>query len=130
MISPLWLPKEKVGALRAKDLEPYLLAHGWLQDASKSSADVGVFCFPSEPDATVSLPRRRDFGDYVFRMADVVVMLAAVEQRPAGEVLNDLLALRTDARETTNGPPRALDTASDRQVKDRTAGGTDGRGGA
>ena len=130
MISPLWLPKDKVGALRADDVEPYLITHGWLQDAAKSSADVGMFCLPSERDATVSLPRRRDFGDYVFRMADVVVMLAAAEQRPVWEVLNDLLALRTDARGTSNGPQRTLDTASDRHTKDQMAGGTDGHGGA
>src|SRR5438552_8976744 len=129
MISPLWLPKDKVGALRADDVEPYLITHGWLQDSSKSSADVGVFYFPSEPDATVFLPRRRDFGDYVFRMADVVVMVAVVEQRPVWEVLSDLSTIRTGARGTSNGPQRGPDTASDRQGKEITAGGADGHGG-
>jgi len=72
LISPLGCRRTKWG-LAADDVEPYPVTHGWLQDSSKSSADVGSSFPPAGCDG-VHAPAPR-FGDYVFgwRMSFVMV---------------------------------------------------------
>ncbi len=86
----LKLPKDQLSALRFEDVQLHLASRGWQHDAEASREGVGVYRFPTEPDAEVLLPLRRDWPDYPSRLADAVTTLAAVEQRPVWEVLNDL----------------------------------------
>ena len=67
--------------------------------------------FPGQPDAEVLLPLRRDWPDYSRRMADAVLTLAAVEQRPYEEVLQDLSSVSGDVlRVCVQTPDAALGT--------------------
>jgi hypothetical protein len=84
------LPLDQIAALRADDVQLYLASHGWKRDDASSTSLGSVFHFPALPDAEALLPNRRDLADYVDRMADIVEMLAAVEERPVWQVLSDL----------------------------------------
>jgi hypothetical protein len=86
----LKLPRDQMAALRFEDVQLYLLSRHWQIDAAASANGASVYRFPGEPDAEILLPMRRDWADYPQRMGDVVLTLAAVEQRPVWEVINDL----------------------------------------
>jgi hypothetical protein len=90
MIDILHLPPDQLASLRAEDVQLYLVGHGWKRDDASSDSQGSVYRFPAIRDAEALLPGRRDLADYVERMADVVQMLAAVEERNALEVLADL----------------------------------------
>ena len=89
-MTPLKLPRDRVAALRAEDLRHHLHDRGWQPDPGASSELVTVYRFPAEPDAEILVPKRRDIGDYVLRMADAASTLAAVERRSIWEVMADL----------------------------------------
>jgi hypothetical protein len=104
------LPSDQLGALRAEDVQLYLVSHGWKRDDASSTPKANVYRFPALRDAEALLPGRRDLADYVERMADIVQMLAAVEQRKASQVLADLssppadvLRFQVSAPDTTLG---------------------------
>ena len=106
----LKIPKEQLAALRPGDVQSYLLSRGWLADREASPPRGTLFRHPSIPDAEALLPLDRDLGDYVYRMADIVLVVAAVENRSVWEVLNDLsgppsdvLRLRVVASDATLG---------------------------
>jgi hypothetical protein len=112
MTPALQLPKERVALLDAADLEAYLLAHDWEEDATSSSAQVGTFRYRPSPEITVRLPRDRAFLDYALRVGDVLLTLAVVERRKAWEVLEDLSTLRqgssrNGARTSESDMPKA-----------------------
>src|SRR5271166_1217835 len=86
----LKIPKEQLAALRPGDVQSYLLSRGWLADREASPPRGTLFRHPSIPDVEALLPLDRDLGDYVYRMADIVLVVAAVENRSVWEVLNDL----------------------------------------
>ena len=88
----LKLPKDQMAGLRFEDVQLYLRSRAWQPDAQASTDGIGVYRLPKEPAAELLLPLRRDWADYAQRMGDVVWTLAAVEQRPVWEVLNDLSA--------------------------------------
>ncbi len=90
MKSPVKLPRDQVEALRPGDVKLYLSSRGWASQPSFQSRDALVFRHSSFPGTEILLPIRRELGDFVLRMADVVTTLAAVEHRSAWEVLNDL----------------------------------------
>jgi len=90
MNNGLQLPKHQIDAVRPEDLQQYLQGHGWVVSPEASSVDVAVLHHPAQPEAEVLLPRRREFGDYALRVADVIRTVAAVEQRAIGEVLRDV----------------------------------------
>ena len=90
MIDVLHLPSDQLAALRAEDVQLYLVSHGWKRDDASSNPQGNVYRYPTIRDAEALLPGRRDLADYVERMADVVQMLAAVEERKALQVLADL----------------------------------------
>jgi hypothetical protein len=107
---PLQLSHRQLAALRFEDVRSYLVGRGWKFDGAESPPDGGLYRFPGEADAEVLLPLRRDWPDYSHRMADVVLTLAAVEQRPYEEVLRDLasppgdvLRLRVQAPDASLG---------------------------
>lgn len=91
MSHELGLPNEQMAALRLDDVQLYLSSRGWKTEASASSSKAVAYVFPSESDAEIFLPRDRDLADFVQRVADVVQMLAAVEERSPWAILNDLL---------------------------------------
>src|SRR5271157_6669709 len=106
----LKIPKDQLAALRPGDVQSYLLSRGWLPDREASPPRGILFRHPSIPDAEALLPLDRDLGDYVLRMADIVLVVAAVENRSVWQVLNDLsgppsdvLRLRVVASDATLG---------------------------
>lgn len=90
MITIAQLPSDQVAALRADDVQLYLASHGWKRDETASTSKGSVFVFPGLADAEAILPNRRDIADYVERMADIVHVVGAVEQRVPSQVLADL----------------------------------------
>lgn len=80
------LPPDRLAAFSPDFLETYLLSHGWVIDPAASSDDRGFYLYPSEPDAEAIVPRWRSFADYSARIADVLLMIAAVEQRYVWEI--------------------------------------------
>ncbi len=104
------LPRDQVGSLRPRDVQYYLLSRGWIPDGDGISNDAAIYHHPTMADVEVLLPLRRDLGDSMLRMAEVVETLAIVEARPILEILNDLsappsdvLRLRVTASEATLG---------------------------
>ena len=89
-MNTLKLPRDRVAALRAEDLQHHLQSRGWQPDPDASSDLATVYRLPTEPDAEILVPKRRDIGDYVLRMADAASTLAVVEQRSIWEVMADL----------------------------------------
>jgi hypothetical protein len=96
MSSLMQLPSSQVAALRAEDVQLYLASHGWQRDAGLSTDRGNVFRYPNIDDAEALLPTHRDVADYTERMADIVQMLAAVEQRNVWQVLADISAPPAD----------------------------------
>ena len=90
MKSPLKLPRDQVEALRPGDVRLYLTSRGWVPRRNGVTDKAMEFWHPSFPGAELLLPLKREVGDFVLRMADVVVSLATIEQRPAREVLKDV----------------------------------------
>lgn len=110
MSMPIQLSAHQLASLRFEDVRSYLIGHGWKLDVAESPPDGGLYRFPGEADAEVLLPLRRDWSDYSHRMADIVVTLAVVEERPCDEVLRDLsgppgdvLRLRVQAPDASLG---------------------------
>jgi hypothetical protein len=110
MTPTLKLPRDQIAAIRPRDVQLYLVSRGWVADPAESTLDAPLFRHPAKGDAEVLLPLRRDFGDYVPRMAEVVMSLAIAERRSPFEVLNDLsgppsdvLRLRVSAPDATLG---------------------------
>lgn len=95
-MNTLKLPRDRVAALRAEDLQHHLQSRGWQPDLDASTELATVYRLPTEPDAEILVPNRRDIGDYVLRMADAASTLAVVEQRSIWEVLADLGSKPTD----------------------------------
>jgi hypothetical protein len=85
-------------ALKPLEVASYLRVRGWRQEAE--IGDKGsIWVFPASGDgdeADITLPLRRDLGDFALRMGDVLRTLAAVEQRPETEVLHDLMTTSSD----------------------------------
>jgi hypothetical protein len=90
MTAIVQLPPDQVAALRFEDVRLYLASRHWQLDPDASAPGAGVYRFASEAAAEVLLPLRRDWSDYSRRMAEAIQTIAAVEQRPASEVLHDL----------------------------------------
>jgi hypothetical protein len=76
--------------LRPGDVRLYLSTRGWIPKRNGAADKAIEFRHPSFPGAELLLPLKREIGDFVLRMADIVVGLATIEQRPAWEILNDL----------------------------------------
>lgn len=81
------ISREEAESLRVEDVRAYLLSHGWERDDAASGANAGIF---RKEDCEVLLPLRRELGDYAQRMADVLLALAATENRQPRQVLADL----------------------------------------
>ena len=109
MRSAFKMPRDQIEALRPGDVRLYLLSRGWVP-IDEGSAKATEFRHPSFHGAELVLPLKKEVGDFVLRMADVVSGLAAIERRSAGEIINDLsgpsadvFRLRVFAPDTTLG---------------------------
>ncbi len=89
--SPL-LPKDVLLALRPDDISLYLTGRGWVSKPYGSARQALQFRTSSMRGVDLLVPLTRDLGDYAQRMADLIVALATIEQRPVWEILNDLSA--------------------------------------
>jgi hypothetical protein len=90
------LSKIDAAALRPAEVQLYLAGRGWKSEPYGAQGKGLLFHLPSMPEAELLLPLKRDLSDYAIRMEDLVVTLAAVEQRPVAEVLNDLSGPKGD----------------------------------
>ena len=85
-------------AIKPLEVASYLRVRGWRQEAE--IGDKGsIWVLPASGDrdeADITLPLRRDLGDFALRMGDVLRTLAVVEQRPETEVLHDLMTTSSD----------------------------------
>ena len=63
MTSALKLPKDQVGALRISDVQLHLMSRGWVADAGASPRNATVYRYPSERDAEILLPLRRELAE-------------------------------------------------------------------
>lgn len=86
----LKLPGKRLGALESSSLIAYLEStKKW--GFSSTYNNVGpIYRLKENPSVEVLIVESREWGDYANRVADVVIALAHVENRTAGEVLVDL----------------------------------------
>jgi hypothetical protein len=89
-MTSLRLPSAQLAALSLEDVQLYVASQGWKSDPSLASSKALLYTVPDASDAELLIPKTKELGDYVNRMADVVQMLAAVEERSIWEVLNDI----------------------------------------
>jgi hypothetical protein len=101
------------GALRAlKPLEmaAYLRAKGWRQEAEFEGKGSLWLLQTDGAEFDVTLPARRELGDYVLRMAEVLRTVAEAEDRSQVDVMRDvqtttadLVRVRAPSRNAENG---------------------------
>jgi hypothetical protein len=106
------LASDALRALRPLEVASYLRVHGWRQEADLNGKG-SVWLLPAEDgreEADITLPLRRDLGDFALRMGDVLRTLRQVEQRPEPEILQDLMTtscdlirIRAPSREAESG---------------------------
>jgi len=85
------LPEDLLKALRVQIVRAHLASLGWTQDEDASDEDAALYLHPDEPQVEVLVPLRRDLVDFVDRMADLVHILAIVNQKRNFDMLNELL---------------------------------------
>ena len=89
--------RETLSALKPIEMMAYLRANGWQQEsdcAGKSS--LWILREGSGTEFDVTLPARRELGDYALRMAEVLETLADAEQRSQLDVLRDVQTTTAD----------------------------------
>ncbi len=104
------LPKDIVGSLRPGDVQLYLTSRGWISEPFGKGGKGLRFHHPSIPQVDLLLPLKRELGDYIIRMAELVTFLATIEERPWSQVVKDLsgpssdvFRFRIDAADATLG---------------------------
>ena len=90
MNTPSRLPRDQMLALRPGDVKLYLTSQGWIPQATNGSNRRLSLHHPQHRGVELLLPMERTLGDFALRMGEVVVGLAQIEDRPVGQVLNDL----------------------------------------
>ena len=110
MTGALKLPKDIVGSLRPGDVQLYLTSRGWISEPFGKGGKGLRFHHPSIPQVDLLLPLKRELGDYIIRMAELVTSLATIEERPWSQVVKDLsgpssdvFRFRVDAADATLG---------------------------
>ncbi len=99
-------------ALKPLEVASYLRVQGWRQEADLNGKG-SLWRRGSgngHDEADVTLPLRRDLGDFELRMREVVRTLGRVERRPEAEILqhllttsSDLIRVRAPSREAESG---------------------------
>ncbi len=98
-------------ALKPLELAAYLRAKGWHQEADLAGkGSLWLIQGPNGTEFDVTLPAKRELGDYVLRMAEVLRTLADAEGRSQLDVLRDvqtttadLVRVRAPSRDAENG---------------------------
>jgi hypothetical protein len=98
-------------ALKPLELAAYLRANGWRQEADIGGGKGSLWLLRSNgSEFDITLPARRDLGDYALRMSEVLHTLAEAESRSQLDVLRDietttadLVRIRAPSRDTDNG---------------------------
>ena len=96
MSSTLKLPGSTAAALRPTDVRQYLTSRGWVSEPFGAAGKGLRFTHVDYPKIDLLLPLKRDLRDYAERMSDLAVALSPIENRPMGEVLNDLTGPAAD----------------------------------
>lgn len=89
---------DALNALRPLEIASYLRVHGWREETDINGKG-SVWLLPARngrEEADITLPLRRDLGDYVLRVGDLLRTLVQVEQRPESEILQDLMTTGSD----------------------------------
>ncbi len=107
MTVSLKIPAERFAALRPEDIQLYLRGRGWSVEPGATSEKAVVYRLPEHADAEVIVPRRRELRDYVARVADIIQLLAAVEQRAAWQILSDVSVPPADILRLSIAAPNA-----------------------
>lgn len=101
-----------IGAISPPNLIGYLRARGWTR-YSEASGLFTVWHNPTHPDAEVVVPLRREAGDFIARLSDVLAELEAAEARSQIDILRDILnsgfdiiRLAERSSDTSNGTIR------------------------
>jgi hypothetical protein len=92
----------RIDRVRVADVRDYLLKHGWRLQPYPGP-ELLVFQGPNDDDGEPILqvlPSSERLKDYRMRLEDLIGALAVIEDRPAGDILTDMLASRD-----INGPP-------------------------
>lgn len=106
-MAPNDLPQNLLAQLRSAELRRYAVATGWKRN-EELNGRVAVFQHPSsELDQLVVPVETRDADAYAVLAEEAVRKLAAREERPAGEVLNDLLLPPADVIRFRTSSPEA-----------------------
>ena len=96
MNAPVGLSKSVAISLRPGDVRLYLASRGWVEKAFGTPGKGLQFTHPRHPKVDLILPLKRELRDYTERLDDLVVALAAIEDRPVAQVLNDLTGPSAD----------------------------------
>lgn len=100
---------EAVRAIRPVDAALYLRSRGWKQhEVSGQRAAVWISRVENE-EYEVLLPMDPELRDYALRMAELLSVLAQVEQRSQWQVFNDLLTITADVVRIRISDPELAD---------------------
>ena len=109
MSTGIRLPKDQLMALSFEDVQLYLATRGWQVDPKRSNELAILYQLSQFADAEVLVPREKELADYAQRMAEVLLMLSAVESRTVWDILNDLSGPTADVlRIGISGPTATL----------------------
>ena len=89
---------DALNALKPLEVASYLRVHGWHQAADLNGKG-SVWLLPAEEgreEADITLPLRRDLGDFALRMGELLRTLRQVERRSESEILQDLVTTSSD----------------------------------
>ncbi len=89
--------KTTLRAIKPLEMAAYLHANGWRQEADRvGKGSLWILKTESGVEFDLTLPARRELGDYELRMAEVLSTLADAEQRSQLDVLRDLQTTTAD----------------------------------
>lgn len=80
-----------IGAVSPPNLVGYLRAHGWTR-YSDNNGVFSVWHHAQHPEAEAVVPLRRESGDFLNRLSDILTELEAAEGRSQIDILRDILA--------------------------------------
>jgi hypothetical protein len=101
------LPLDLLAHLDPVQVKQYAKATGWVREARLSDSRMAVYASPTSDLDQIIVPLNREARDFARAMGDVVSILAEREQRPAREVLNDLLLPPADVLRFSEAGPAA-----------------------
>jgi hypothetical protein len=101
------LPPKAVHRLDSVRVQEYARATGWRQEPRLGRGQTAVYERPESRKQQFSVPLDRELQDYDLLMARTVTMIAAFEERPATEVLGELLFPPSDVLKFAESSPAA-----------------------